>query len=99
MILAYYFGFRDSTISALRLSDLSLHRGPTVLTLSEEFAKGSFGAVDHYYRVLEMDLSTLPGFAKATRLLLGHATDLHLIPSQPLLAVVSASKSKLQASL
>lgn len=60
MLLAYYFGWRGSTIRALFVADITFLPGPRIFRFSERFSKGCFGT-SRLFRILEFPAAVLPG--------------------------------------
>lgn len=54
--LAFYFAWRDSTLSALRFADISFQHEGRIAVFAESFTKGAFGKASHFFRRLEIDL-------------------------------------------
>ncbi len=58
ILLAYYFGWRSSTLGALLRADVTAT--PRLFQFSEAFSKGAFGA-SHRLRLLQLPHGRLPG--------------------------------------
>ena len=61
VILSYHFGWRDVTVRNLRIQDVGLV-GNTV-QFTERVTKDHYGSAKRAIRLLEMDLSAVPGVA------------------------------------
>lgn len=61
--MAYFFGWRTGTISALRCGDVSMFdaHGMVHLIVDERVAKGAQTRSAHLFRRLEVSASTAPG--------------------------------------
>lgn len=91
ILLAYYFGWRSSTASALRPCDVSVDGA--AYAFSEVFSKGMFGS-SRRYRLLYFPIGLLPGIDRWLPFLLRSCD-----PARPWLRSCFAEPNGLDAAL